>query len=181
MMSDPNHADAGPVRPQVIDLDAEEIRTEPDSPHAPGSEAEDRRETEDTPPPARQSRSPLLWAVAALILGVIAGGWLYRDALSGFFPSDEMAAMNVRIDALEANGAGLADQIAAVKQAADGASDAAGTAGEAARAAAQQASAAADGAATLDSRLGSLEQRIAAAEEALGGARADAHVAAGVE
>jgi hypothetical protein len=173
MMSDPNHADAGPLRPQVIDLDAEEISTEPDSPRAPESGAGERSVEEETPPPKQQSRSPLLWIVAALILGLIAGAWLYRGVLASYFPSNQVAAMQVRLDTLETSKNALAEQIAAVKQAADSAAGAAATAGEAARSAGQQAAAAADGLTAIESRLGTIDQRIASAEEALGGAKAD--------
>jgi hypothetical protein len=177
MMSDQNTTGNGPVKPQVIDLDAEEIKTEPDAPRS--SADEDLREQDtapaDQPPPARDGapRRSALWIAVALVLGLIAGGWLYRDVLAGYFPSGEMTAMKARLDALEQTGTGLAGEIAALKTAAEGATQSAGAAGEEARAAAQQAQSALDGMGALDSRLGGLDQKIAAAETALAGATAD--------
>lgn len=171
MMSDQNSAENGPVRPQVIDLDAEEIRTEPEAPRAQADEGP----RENPPPPAqeRTGRRTGLWILAALILGLIGGGWLYREALSSYFPSGEMTAMKARLAALESSGSGLAGEIAALKQAADGAAQTAGAAGEQARAAAQQATSAVEGLTAVDSRLGALDQKIAAAEAALATATAD--------
>ncbi len=171
MMSDQNSAENGPVRPQVIDLDAEEIRTEPEAPRAQADEGP----RENPPPPAQEltGRRTGLWILAALILGLIGGGWLYREALSSYFPSGEMTAMKARLDALESSGSGLAGEIAALKQAADGAAQTAGAAGEQARAAAQQATSAVEGLTAVDSRLGALDQKIAAAEAALATATAD--------
>ena len=81
--------------------------------------------------------------------------------------------MKARLDAMEANGSGLADQLAAVRQAAEDSAQAAGTAGEQAKSAAEQAKSAAAGLSDLDARLGSLDQRIASAEAAVESAKAD--------
>ena len=85
MMNDQNNAEKGPVRPQVIDLDAEEIRAEPEAPRPQADEA-----LRDGPPPPaqeRRGRGAALWILAALVMGLIGGGWLYREALSAYFPS----------------------------------------------------------------------------------------------
>ncbi len=39
--------------------------------------------------------------VAALVLSVVAGAWLYRDVLATYIPSDQLHAMAARIDAVE--------------------------------------------------------------------------------
>jgi hypothetical protein len=171
MMSDQNNAENGPLRPQVIDLDAEEISTEPEASRPQADEAL----RDDPPPPAqeRRGRGTALWILAALVLGLIGGGWLYREALSDYFPSAGVTAMTARLDALEASGSGIAGEIAALKQTTGDAAQTAAAAGEEARAAAQQAAAAAEGLSAMDSRLGTLDQKIAAAEAALATATAD--------
>ena len=166
-MSDQRQDDQGPLRPQVIDLDAEEIRTEPETARA--SEAADSGE--ETPPPAAKAEErrgrPMLWLAAALLVGALLGGWLYRGVLASYFPTNEIAAMKIRIDALEASGGSLAQQIAGLKQEAGSAASAAGTAGEAAGSALEQAKSAAAGLADLGTRIDSTDQRIAAAETSL--------------
>ena len=178
MMSDQNHAGSGPVRPQVIDLDAEEIRTEPDTPRPDAGEGQRDTQEPAGQPAARphDGRRSALWLLAALVIGLIGGGWLYREALSDYFPSAEMTAMKARLDALEANGSGLAGEVASLKQAADAA---AAAAGEAARSAgdalaeAKSASGGLSGLADLGTRLDAMDARIAGAETALQAADAD--------
>jgi hypothetical protein len=166
-MSDQRQDDQGPLRPQVIDLDAEEIRTVPEADRpADGDGAED-----DTPPPAaspkdRRGRSAL-WLAAALLIGAMLGGWLYRGVLASYFPTNEMAAMKIRIDALETSSGSLTQQIAGLKQEAGSAATAAGSAGEAAGNALAQAQSATQGLADLSTRIDSADQRIAAAETSL--------------
>lgn len=177
MMSDQNTAENGPLRPQVIDLDAEEIRTEPEEPRRTPDD-DPRAETASSADGApRTGKSPprrtALWLALAAILGLLAGGWLYRDVLAGFFPSNEMQAMQVRLNALEANDGGLAEQLSALKQEIAGATGAASEAGQGAEAALQEAKSAAAGVSGLGSRLDSLDQRIAAAEAALKSAADD--------
>ena len=167
MMNEPNTAENGPLRPQVIDLDAEEIRTEPETPRS--ADAGDEPLHPETQPRNRN----LLWLAIALVLGLVAGGWLYRDVLAGFFPSNQVQAMQVRLDALEANGGGVAEQLASLKQEAAAAASAANDAGQGATAALEQAKSATAGLSDLGSRLDSLDQRIAAAEAALKTATAD--------
>jgi hypothetical protein len=94
--------DESPVKPTVIDLDAEdvvtdEVKTEP---------------VEEKPAPARH-RSNLWWPGAALVLGLIAGGWLYRDVLSSYFPSGGLNDATARIATLEQQTRAIADQSAA--------------------------------------------------------------------
>ena len=178
-MSDQRHDDHGPVRPQVIDLDAEEIRAEPDPQPARAADAEGDAEKPWTSEPAaapaakNRQRSMAAWIIAALILGALAGGWLYRGVLASYFPPNQMTAMKAQLDALETNNTSLAEQLASLRQAADGAAEAASAAGKTAGAAEQQAQTAADGLGSLDSKLTTLDQRITAAESAVGQAQAD--------
>ena len=176
--------DKGAARPQVIDLDAEEIRTDAENPPPPetGREAERDAEAAFRPAPADTPRkkSSAGWIVAALILGLLAGGWLYRSVLASYFPSNQMLALRERVDALETSGSGLASQLAGLKQAADSAAGAAQSAAGVAESASseaagatQQAATASDGIASLGARLDKTDQRIAAAETALKSATSD--------
>ena len=178
MMNEQNSTAIGPLRPQVIDLDAEEIKTEPDTPRTGADAAvggSGTPATDEAPPKsgtAGRRRNALLLA-AALILGVIAGGWFYRGVLASYFPSNEVMAMQLRIDALEANGSGMAEQLASLKQDTATAAGAASTAGQTADAALGEAKSATAVGSELSSRLDALDQRIAAAEASLQAAAAD--------
>lgn len=173
-MSDQRPDDDGPVRPQVIDLEAEEIRTEPDSAKAEEAEKPSWTSEPASQPAEKTSRRGMApWIIAALVLGLLAGGWLYRGVLANYLPSNQMKAMQAKLDALEVNNSSLTDQLAALRQAADQAGEAAGNAGQAAQAAAEQAASAAEGIQGIDSKLGALDQRIASAETAVGQAQAD--------
>jgi hypothetical protein len=125
-MTDQKPDDGSAVKPQVIDLEAEDIT--PD--RAKRDEAEPHMETgtsgeaETVPPrpssPVRHSsRTTLPWIALALVLGLIAGGWLYRDVLAAYLPPNQMLVMQQRLDALEARNKTLNDQLAAVAQASD--------------------------------------------------------------
>lgn len=178
-MSDHRQDDHGPVRPQVIDLDAEEIRTEPDPQpaRAGGNEAAEEKPWTSEPaaaPPARsRNRGMAAWIIAALVLGGLAGGWLYRGVLASYFPPNQVTAMTARLDALETSNTSLSEQLASLRQAADRAAEAASAAGKTAGAAEQQAQQMAEGLGSLDSKLNTLDQRVAAAESAVGQAQAD--------
>jgi hypothetical protein len=100
---------SSPVNPTVIDLDPDQVTedTKPTSDHtAKGANA---------PTAPRSSSSLRLPAFAAtLLIGTIAGGWLYRDALSSYFPSDQVKALGERVDMLGKGHEGLASQMQAL-------------------------------------------------------------------
>ncbi len=173
-MSDQNH-DTGPARPQVIDLEAEEIRS--DAAHSPKAQADDSRDAAEqsfAPPPARRGgRGTALWIIAALVLGALGGAWLYRGVLSSYLPSNEMTALKDQVAALEQNNSDLAGQIGAVKQSADGAAQAAAAAGDAAAQAADAAKTATAQVADAGSRIAQAEQRFTGLEEQIASARSD--------
>lgn len=193
------HDDTG-SRPQVIDLEAEEIRSAQET-QSPAAEAprEEAEQAFTPPPPARKPRGASGWIIAALILGALGGGWLYRGVLSSYLPSNEMVALRNQVAALEQNNTDLGSQIATVRQAADGAtaaaaaaSAAAAQAGEAAKAAAadisgvggkadaaaQQAAALGEQIASLRSDLDGLRTALSSAPAASGGTASPADAAA---
>lgn len=145
------------ARPQVIDLEAEDIGPAPEPrPEAP------------LPPPQPKRRGNL-WLVAALALGLLAGLLLYRGVLSSYLPSSEMTALGNQVAALETNIgeinsqlAGVMNQAGAAAEAATAARSAAGDAGKAASGAVQQAQGLAQALDGSGARLAALETSVAA-------------------
>ncbi|MFN4140314.1 COG4223 family protein [Aestuariivirga sp.] len=176
-MTDQRHEDTGPEGPQVIDLEAEEIRPEADAPRPAAADEPDESTASPLPPhapaPRRRRGGMAGWIIAALILGALAGGWLYRDVLSAYLPSDEMRSLRAQVAALETNVGSLSGELAAVKQAADAAAGSAASVGDAAAQAGEAARAASAQTADLAARLDQSEQRLAAVEQALESARTD--------
>ena len=130
-----------PLKPQVIDLDAEDVIVdEADKPAPPPP----------PPTPAMKSVLPVAWIAVALIGGAVAGGWIYKDVLSSYLPSNETVAAQSRIDALEAQTKTLGEQLTAVS----GASDQLKTE---IQSAAEKSSAAQDASTALETRIASIE------------------------
>ncbi len=101
-MTDENTEPA--VKPQVIDLDAEDVVVDHTNDPAP-----------PPLPPSPRRAAPLAgWIVVALLGGAAAGAWVYKDFLSGYLPSNEMVAAQARIDTLEAQTKTLSEQLAAI-------------------------------------------------------------------
>lgn len=162
-------------KPQVIDLEAEEIRNEAEATAA----AEDTRDEmraearQAFTPPPKKSSGTARWIIAALILGALGGGFLYRGVLSNYFPSNQMTALKNQIAALEQNNTDLGNQLAAVKQGADGASQAAAAANDAAAQASAAAKAAAAQLADVSTRLDQTGQQDAGLADQIKSARAE--------
>jgi len=226
------------VKPQVIDLEAEEIKSEdakpgtegvkvetesvapPETPEAepiaaePVAEEPPETETEEAetnesettepevampeategevsepeitepesadaePPPAppappHKKAGSAKWIAAALIVGLLAGGWIYRDLLSSYLPTNEMTALLSRLDVMEANGKTMGDQLLAISQSADAASQSADAAKQDVAGLDAKISAAVKGVSDVSARLDTFETRVAKAEEALQSAKAD--------
>lgn len=191
MTDEPKSEDTGPVKPQVIDLDAEEVDVVPNDsgaqadageqevPHDVDAEAAASGEmtpdadVEDVaiddappPPPAKKSRSTLTWIAAAVILGLLAGGWFYRSVLAAYLPTDEMSAMASRIEILEAHEKTFGEQLLTVNQSSEAASKAVTGLETALKTTAS-------GLSDAQTRIQTFETRIATAEETLTSARSD--------
>ncbi len=98
------------VKPQVIDLDADavtEINETPEAPPPPFEPAPPQ------PAPRTNSRTTLAIPLAALLVGALGGGWLYRDVLASYLPSDHMTALEKSVTSLQG------DTASALKAAAD--------------------------------------------------------------
>lgn len=109
----------GPVRPPVIDVEAEDVTpATPDEPakfDGPSSPADPVPPPPPPPPPKRKSHHWRRWGLLVLLLGAAAiGAWAYKDYGQRFWPSDQVTALNDRVSALEAGNKTLNDQLLAL-------------------------------------------------------------------
>jgi hypothetical protein len=95
-----------PPSPEIIDLDPEAV-TDHDKPSV-GSDTPKRA------PMAGMSR-PLLFGVA-LLAAALAGGWLYKDYLWRYLPSDDVSALVARTKALEDGNTAMREQVATLER-----------------------------------------------------------------
>ncbi len=56
--------------------------------------------------------SPLLYGAAALLAASVAGGWIYKDLLSGYWPSNQVRGLSEKISDLESRNTALREQLA---------------------------------------------------------------------
>jgi hypothetical protein len=141
-----NDQDESPIKPQVIDLDAEDV-------------VADDRDGAPPPPDVKPKRETALlwWTGGALLLGLLVGGWLYRDVLSSYFPSSGLNNATARIATLEQQTRAIADQSAS---AADQAAVEAKKLGQQAAMAGQAAREAQAQSAAMDQRLTGVEAKL---------------------
>lgn len=103
--------DISPVKPTVIDLDPDQVVDD----SRPAAENSTAQAPPQMPPKAKKRSSLALPAfAAALLIGAIAGGWLYRDVLASYFPSDEMRSLGARVDVIGKGHEELATQMQAL-------------------------------------------------------------------
>lgn len=112
-MSDSNENSA--VKPTVIDLDPDQVVDD----GKPAGSGEDigaaAPRPESNAPAARPQRTRALpVAFAALVIGAVAGGWLYKDMLSSYFPSDHVLDLTQRLNSIAKDQDGLATQVQAL-------------------------------------------------------------------
>jgi hypothetical protein len=98
-----------PAKPQVIDLNAEDVIVDND----------DATAELPPPPPSKKSLHFLPWVIAALVVGIAIGAWAYKDLLSSYLPNNELVAAQSRIDTLEAQTKTLSEQLAAISGTSD--------------------------------------------------------------
>jgi hypothetical protein len=110
MTTDPKDDAEPAVKPQVIELEAEDMTDEPET-VAP--------DTTPPPPPPRKSGISSRLILGALLGGLLAGGWLYRDVVSSYLPTSEMENLQARIDTVETNAKTMSGQLLAVSTATD--------------------------------------------------------------
>ena len=96
------------VKPTVIDLDPDQV-VEEGKPSAPKDEAPPK-------PATRQRTLTLPIVIAAIVIGAAGGGWLYKDGLSSYFPSDYVKALAERVDGIGRNHDGLSTQVQSLER-----------------------------------------------------------------
>jgi hypothetical protein len=95
--------------PEIIDLDPASV-TDHDK------ETTGKQDPWTAPAWFRLSaRSPAVVAVTALAVGVVAGGWAYRDYLWRYLPNAEVSAIAARTEALTGDTAALKEKIASIE------------------------------------------------------------------
>lgn len=150
-------ANENSVKPQVIDLQAEDVTVaDPAGTESPPDDA-----GRPAPPTSKTKSGAGKWIALALALGLGAGGWAYRDLLSGYLPSDAMLALQSRVDVLEANGRTQTEQLVAIDQTAAAARKAAEGLDQAVKDAAATAGQAGADIAGLGDRLAAQDKAIA--------------------
>lgn len=156
MTDNTNDNSESPVKPQVIDLNAEDV-TEVKSAAEPAKAA---------PAPAPRRPGLFRWIIPALVLGVIAGGWLYRGVLASYFPTSATAELGNRIGAMEANDKALQERLNAMVASIDAANATASHLD-------QQVQGAQSAAAEATTKIDAFEARIASSEQIIAKLRGD--------
>src|SRR5262245_24608877 len=106
----------GPVRPPVIDVEAEDVTPPTQAETAKFDEPIAPADPIPPPPPSkRKSHHWRRWGILLLLIAAAAiGAWAYKDYGQRFWPSDRMIALDNRVDALEATNKTLNDQLLAL-------------------------------------------------------------------
>lgn len=89
----------------IIDLDPDQVTMERDEISSPS-----------TPPKSTRRKSRWIWPLAALLLAGVGGGWLYRDVVSDYYPSNRMTGVIDRSVALEKSNGALQEQVLALER-----------------------------------------------------------------
>jgi hypothetical protein len=99
--------------PEIIDLDPASVT---DHDKVSNSDAAGKQNPWAAPAWLRPSaRSPAVIAVAALAIGIVAGGWAYRDYLWRYLPNAEVSAIATRTDALVSDTAALKEKLGSIE------------------------------------------------------------------
>jgi hypothetical protein len=99
--------------PEIIDLDPASVT---DHDKASSDNSAGKQNPWTAPTWLRPSaRSPAVIAVTALAVGVVAGGWIYRDYLWRYLPNAEVSAIAARTEALTNDTATLKEKIASIE------------------------------------------------------------------
>jgi uncharacterized phage infection (PIP) family protein YhgE len=120
-------------------------------------------------PPAKNKRKLGRYGigVAALALSAIAGAWFYKDVLVTYFPSDQIRALQSRIDVVEQADKNVAQKLNAVVGLTDELKSQLGAAQSAAEDARKQASDANAGAGGVTAKIAALEKSLGTASAAV--------------
>lgn len=89
----------------IIDLDADQVIEH--------EEASKQNETARAQA-VKQKKSRWPYAAAALLAAAVGGGWIYKDVLSSYFPSDQIRGLADKVAVLESQNTALREQLASV-------------------------------------------------------------------
>ena len=67
-----------------------------------------------TPARAASKRMGMALPIAALALGLVGGGWIYRDYISDYFPTNQVTALEAKLQTVEAASKSTADQLSSL-------------------------------------------------------------------
>jgi outer membrane murein-binding lipoprotein Lpp len=96
-------------KPEVIELEGEVLEAQ-DERVEPGFSRDADTVIDQT---SRRSVASLVpWIAGAGVLGLIGGGWLYRDVVAQYFPDNQVMALSQRVDAVQAENKSARDAIA---------------------------------------------------------------------
>lgn len=157
-------ADSSAVKPTVIDLDPDDVTVDRDESTPPRSDG-----APPAPPPRRTTSYGSVAFIAALALGAVGGGWLYRDVLSTYFPDDHVKALADRVDVLGKGHEAVAGQVQALDRLTAQLTEDVNTLESAAGTAATETKALADGLAATKSGVASLKAALDETKAALAG------------
>jgi hypothetical protein len=85
----------------IIDLDADQVIEHEDTPKSSEPIA---------PKPVKPHKSRWPLGVAALLAAAVGGGWVYKDFLSDYFPSDQIIALSEKVAVLDGQNTALREQ-----------------------------------------------------------------------
>lgn len=101
MNTSKNNSDDNVIKPTVIDLDADQVIDH---------DAE-VKQANSTPAAPKRRRIGLVLPALALVIGLVGGGWLYRDVLQTYLPNDQMQSMAARLLVVEQGNNKIATQL----------------------------------------------------------------------
>jgi hypothetical protein len=108
-------------KPEVIELEGEVLDTQEN--RVDDDRIEDNRvdpgfsrdaDTVVDQSTRRSVASFVPWIAGAGILGLVGGGWLYRDVLAQYFPDNQITELSQRVDAMQAESKSAKDAVASV-------------------------------------------------------------------
>jgi archaellum component FlaC len=96
-------------KPEVIELEGEVLEAQ-DERVEPGFSRDADTVIDQT---SRRSVASLVpWIAGAGVLGLIGGGWLFRDVIAQYFPDNQFMALSQRVDAVQAESKSANEAIA---------------------------------------------------------------------
>ena len=103
------NSDTSNDKDTIIDLDADQVVEATDASAATAT-------VTDKPTPKPSRKGSWLLAGVAIIAAAVGGGWLYKDVLSPYYPTNQTVALAEKMAAIESSNAGLREQLTATEK-----------------------------------------------------------------